>query len=117
MELDIFIRPTVQSVVCSYDDLTFIRLLRQLFLLGPKRRQNNGDLGTLNYMEIVLKSVNGQLVEYKNVVLTIGANSYNLGNSVPKSYQVWYTYALICRRLHITGELMLTGDSNHKRAG
>jgi len=75
--------------------------------------QNNGNLGTLNYLQLDVVARNGHKVEFNNVVLTVDGTDYNLCDFVADDiWNTWYIDSLdLTNGFTITGNAMLFGQA------
>jgi hypothetical protein len=72
-----------------------------------------GDLGDVDYMQWLVRGATGQTVEFYDVVLTVGANSYPLGSySQTESTKTWsFSDFDLSGGFTLTGKIKLTGQS------
>lgn len=78
---------------------------------------NNGNLGAIDYLQITVSSLTpSTTVEFKDVVLTIGSNNYNLGSfTASGNSPSWYINDFdLSAGFTLTGRAVLTGASSNE---
>lgn len=75
--------------------------------------QNNGTLGVINYMQITVAGRSpSSTVKFTNVILTVGANSYTIGDFVSSAWSDWKIENFdLSGGFSITGDVELIGQS------
>lgn len=73
---------------------------------GFSATQNNGNLGAINYMQINVVGRNGQTVHLNNVVLTVGSDSFPLGDFSAGGWLDWQI-----NNFDLSGGFTITGDA------
>ena len=74
------------------------------------KTQNNGNLGTINYMQWQVNGDPGKTLEFNNVQLTVGGQTYNLG-SFETEYGDWYINYDLTSGFSLTGEMVINGQA------
>lgn len=72
--------------------------------------KNNGNLGTINYMQWQVNGDPGKTLEFNNVQLTVGGQTYNLG-SFETEYGDWYINYDLTSGFSLTGEMVINGQA------
>ncbi len=97
----------------TYDAGTGLQTVEALIDGGTfSQTHNNGNLGTLNYLQFDIVGRDGQTVEFNNVVLSVDGTDYNLCDYEAGGWKTWYIDSLdLTDGFSITGEVFLTGQS------
>jgi len=106
-----FFAPDANSISVSYDPNTGI--------LSTSTGVNNvlknlnysvGNVGLINYLQWQVNGDPGKTLEFNNVKLTVGGQTYNLG-SFETEYGDWYIDYDLSSGFSLTGEMVINGQA------
>ncbi len=109
-----FFSPETNTIEYSYTQNTGEQKIMATVLGGIKSGiQNNGDLGTINYLEITIVGRKDQEVKLMDVVLSVGDVDYPLGNfTALNQWNTWHLEGIdLTSGLSIKAKLELVGQA------
>ena len=118
---DWFFNPSYNTISFVYDGSTkvYTNVVANGISYTSYAEYLTGDLDTLNYMQWLVRGDTGQTVNFYDVVLTVGANTYPLGSfSQTASTTTWSISNFdLSGGFILTGKIMITGQATCQECG